>query len=401
MIPVKRITLSQMGRFCPMFSPEQFVLECGLTERWLSARWSCPPVIPEKVEFLETQDTLLYGTLYLVQSPAAASAFFAGSDIHIIDGAFLIVAEADHQAPAWIKSVPQLTVLGLQESAGRIFNAFSSYRLSLLRRRRVVSFAKAWDMLMSAAGMSETDLAELLDPYLDVQARYFQLAVIHSFDESQPILDDSFVRQLRVLIPHSQDVSARHEIVIVMSHNDYLRGCPCDEHALTQLLASRNAYCSLSFTSGYLRDLRPLYYLCNRSLEISKAMGSNTQRVLYANNYAIFNLIDLAAKSYYHEFSDYNGFMLLAHPAVVHLRNYDFDNGDNLTEVLYAFLLCDCNAAKAASQLYMHRNTVVNKVRKISELIADDLSDNNTRQMLLYSCQIASYTQKILQLNPK
>lgn len=384
-----------------MFFPDYFALECGLTKCWLHTRWSSPPVVPEKVEFLEAQQTLYYGILYLAESPASAAEFFADGNIQICNGAFLIVANADAQSPAWVTSVPMLSVLGLADSAGRIFNAFAGYRKSILTRQRVPSFEKAWATLLSVGSAPETDLGELLEPYLDIKARYFQLAVIRSHDDTQPILSKDFAREVHNLIPHSQAVVSPHEIVIVMSHNEYLRGCPCNEAALTEILNSCDAYMSLSMTSGYLRDLRPLYHLCSRSLEISKEMGFNNKRILHAKDHFSFNLIDLAAKSYHREFSDYNGFMLLAHPAIVELLNYDCDNEDNLTDVLYGYLLCNCNAAKAGSHLFMHRNTVVNKIKKITKLIGDDLTDNNTRQILLYSCQIAAYTQKILKIHPK
>ena len=44
----------------------------------------------------------------------------------------------------------------------------------------------------------------------------------------------------------------------------------------------------------------------------------------------------------------------------------------------------------------MHRNTVLNKLKKIQELIQLDLSDGLLCQQLLLSCQLAEYQEKVL-----
>ena len=382
-----------------MFSPETFVIEKGLTQQYFYPAWSNPPVVPDSVEFLEAQDVLLYGGFYIAESPQRAADFFSGGDKLVSDGAFLAVAGADAREPEWRAGAYPLTVLGVSESAGRIFNAYSAWRSDMLERSRVQPFEKIWGRMLENDTLSEPELQNILEVYLDVNARYFQVAVISTLDEELLLSDSPILGSIRAMIPHCQTVVSKREIVIVMAHNEYCRGCPCDEHRMTEALTENGTRMALSLTTGFLRDLRPLYRFCQHALTTAKALESG-HRILFANSYAVYNLIELAVKQYYTEFGDYNGIMLLAHPAIVRLYHYDAENGDNLSEVLYHYLFCDCNAARAASSLFMHRNTIVNKIRKITELTGEDFSDNGTRQLLLYSCQLARYVQKILKIKP-
>lgn len=54
----------------------------------------------------------------------------------------------------------------------------------------------------------------------------------------------------------------------------------------------------------------------------------------------------------------------LAHPALVHIARYDARCGTNLRQVLYQYLVFGGNVQRAAAALYMHRNTVMNKLKK-------------------------------------
>ncbi len=65
-------------------------------------------------------------------------------------------------------------------------------------------------------------------------------------------------------------------------------------------------------------------------------------------------------------------------------------------EVLYHNLIYSGNIQRTADALYMHRNTVLNKLKKIQELIQLDLSDGLLCQQLLLSCQLAEYQEKVL-----
>lgn len=56
------------------------------------------------------------------------------------------------------------------------------------------------------------------------------------------------------------------------------------------------------------------------------------------------------------------------------LREYDQSKGSDLCEVLSCYLRNDCSVQKTSAELFLHRNTVNNKVAKASEILDKDLS---------------------------
>ena len=56
------------------------------------------------------------------------------------------------------------------------------------------------------------------------------------------------------------------------------------------------------------------------------------------------------------------------------------------------------NLKKTADDLHMHRNTVLNKLKKINELVDLDFEDQRLRQRLIFSSQFMRYYEKVLEL---
>lgn len=70
------------------------------------------------------------------------------------------------------------------------------------------------------------------------------------------------------------------------------------------------------------------------------------------------------------------------------LLDYDAANGAELTETLAAYLHHNYNAAATAKALYLHRNTMTNRLEKIRELLDTDFSDAD-ENFLIYLCLLA------------
>ncbi|MBR0374395.1 MAG: helix-turn-helix domain-containing protein [Mogibacterium sp.] len=66
------------------------------------------------------------------------------------------------------------------------------------------------------------------------------------------------------------------------------------------------------------------------------------------------------------------------HRAITILRNYDAKNETKLLETLQIYLRSNCNIKDTAETLFMHRNSVIYRLRKIGELCDIDLTDTGT-----------------------
>ena len=74
-----------------------------------------------------------------------------------------------------------------------------------------------------------------------------------------------------------------------------------------------------------------------------------------------------------------------AHPALALLRAYDAAHGSALTETLGTLLRHNCGYTETAAALFIHRSTLLYRLRRIQELTALDLEDPDTRLYLQLS----------------
>ena len=78
------------------------------------------------------------------------------------------------------------------------------------------------------------------------------------------------------------------------------------------------------------------------------------------------------------------------HPALDKLRSYDRSNQSDMLETLKVYLDNDRNAQRCANMLYLHRNSLQYRVRRIQEIAGIDLDDPNERAYLRLSLLLSS-----------
>ncbi len=73
------------------------------------------------------------------------------------------------------------------------------------------------------------------------------------------------------------------------------------------------------------------------------------------------------------------------HPMVRRLMSYDLENNTDYLETFKVYLNNNCNVTETASQLYMHRNTLLHRIKRIEEILGTPFVDWETRRRLLLS----------------
>ncbi len=77
------------------------------------------------------------------------------------------------------------------------------------------------------------------------------------------------------------------------------------------------------------------------------------------------------------------------------IYKYDNANGSELLKSLYVYLRYNRSLSAAADELKIHRNTLLYRLRRASEISGIDPSDNNVTQALIFSYEILRYRLKI------
>ncbi len=73
------------------------------------------------------------------------------------------------------------------------------------------------------------------------------------------------------------------------------------------------------------------------------------------------------------------------------IKDYDASHNTNYLSIILTYLECDCNATHAATKLFLHRNTVRNAVQFVNEHWQIDVSQTETKKMLVFSELIDHY----------
>jgi len=77
------------------------------------------------------------------------------------------------------------------------------------------------------------------------------------------------------------------------------------------------------------------------------------------------------------------------HPVLKILRSYDDEHHTDFYETLRIYLKKERNIAETARTLHLHRNTLLYRLKRLGELVPDDLDDDRVRLHLLLSFEIA------------
>ena len=140
-----------------------------------------------------------------------------------------------------------------------------------------------------------------------------------------------------------------------------------------------NVFCKIEGFAG-------AYTQARQALELEKLLKLGGSVCRYAD-YIFFDLLgSVENKEKLSSFS---------HPALALLRRYDGENGTELFRTLEAYLSCDCSIKLSSEALFIHRNSLAYRLRRIFELTQLDLSDSATRFLLEMSFKIEHFTVSI------
>lgn len=82
----------------------------------------------------------------------------------------------------------------------------------------------------------------------------------------------------------------------------------------------------------------------------------------------------------------------LCHPDLIFLAQYDKENNTDLLHTLEVYLTCGLNATETAAELFIHRNTLYQRVTRIEHLIQSKLSNPTTRLYMQISFSFMDFS---------
>lgn len=198
------------------------------------------------------------------------------------------------------------------------------------------------------------------------------------------LLDLSNILDIKSLMP-----MLAHTILLQMPSCGVFQRCPkiivlCNvskyngpdpRETLTLLAAGDNIYLSCSLPRPGIFHIRYL---------IDQAQASIAYGKLQSSQKALYSFYD-HAMDYIIESKSLTDCIQACHPDVIELWNRHKRTNDDMFETLKCYLNNERSLVNTAQALYVHRNTLVYRVKKLTEFLHSDLDDVYTRDYMKLS----------------
>ncbi|MBP3199515.1 MAG: helix-turn-helix domain-containing protein [Butyrivibrio sp.] len=181
-------------------------------------------------------------------------------------------------------------------------------------------------------------------------------------------------------------------IILYSQDKDTSDELDIDYRELSSILEKYGLNAGFSYVCQLPELLRTLFLTADAALELGTGMSITPyiSRIYTYHQYNLYYIIHLCAQAYSASHKTDN-LIYLTHPDITRLYYYDEKNGNNLLMVMFEYLLSGQNTNIAAKALYMHRNTVINKLNKIEEVLGHKLDYEKDHYLFLVSCMIMDY----------
>lgn len=298
------------------------------------------------------------------------------------------------------------TDLDLAPLYNRLQDAVGLYASS--RDNRTFEGASFADFIHNVLARKLVEDREILEAFRDfpttVDLSYRVL--IFQFDDTE-----AADRSMSVLIRKLHDIFLRinvanyfgRAVAIVQppdwDHDDMIM--PAQQYGeLNALCTQLGCRCAMGNPCLNWQILRTELHIVKNTLQVAPLVGNDPeQRLYYSEDYMTYLTMGWCMRTYIEEYQ-HDNYLYLVHPGVAQIIRYDQENDSDLRNVLYGYLLNECNASKTAEALYMHRNTVVYKIKKIEKLLTVKLNDPVVRERVLWSCMMSRYCENVLGIMP-
>lgn len=263
------------------------------------------------------------------------------------------------------------------------------------------TFQRFWEDVMERRLINRMEIRSALSTLPRPVQNFLRVVVIAFKNDNIRVPYNYLLSRLRGFFPSTNMAVYQKDIILLYSHQERdfrpSLGGPEQTEKLTALLRRYDGFMMIGNGTRHAEAIASMYLLSKRTNELACLLCQDkAERIFFTEDYIIYSLIDLCVQRYL-EAEQNEDILYLAHPAVTALTRYDRAHNANLRDVLFYFLLNDGNVNKTATDLYMHRNTVNNKVNLIKKLTCMEMDDPRLRQRLLISCQIMRYYENVMQ----
>ncbi len=252
-----------------------------------------------------------------------------------------------------------------------------------------------YEILLNSKLGSE-EIQEMVDS-LDFNLKKYLNIIVINFSNSKTLSIESpkIFSELEPLFAQCNMSVFAKKITILYTSDEKQVSMPKElAQRFNAFLEKYDAFASFGMPFRKCSVIRTKYYIVANILRIAMRLEDrNNTRIFNEEDYGTYVIIDLCARQYEALLGN-NDIIYLGHPGLIELTRYDIKHKSDLRDVLYCYLCNDRNLSKTAKEMFMHRNTVLNKINKINKILDDDLDSYTVRFRLSFSFMIIKYYEQ-------
>lgn len=179
--------------------------------------------------------------------------------------------------------------------------------------------------------------------------------------------------------PHARSLFYENNIVIILSLPANRELDKQARRNLTKICQDNDLYGGLSNFFQNILHL-PAYY---RQAQCAVSLGTHT-----SNTPSLFFYQDFYLQHIQESFCPKESLSTFFHPKLKLLLDYDKKNDSQLAESLYMYLAHERNISAASAAMFIHRNTLIYRLKKIDSIVSIDYDNYRERQYLILSYEL-------------
>jgi hypothetical protein len=190
----------------------------------------------------------------------------------------------------------------------------------------------------------------------------------------------SYIKQISVLFPKAMVSVYQDSIIMIVRCIDYPLRHEREIQQLEKLLRKNNMYCGISMVFHNFMYLR--YYYVQSRFAAAQCKSHSDNLICYYENCQLDHVLQSLGA-----IADPQSF---CHPEIIDLWESGDERQRELIHSLYYYLLNGKNITLTTKDLCIHRNTLIYRIEKLSNILHNDLKTLDPEQTFFYlfSCII-------------
>jgi hypothetical protein len=209
---------------------------------------------------------------------------------------------------------------------------------------------------------------------------------ILNFSSPEESLDEklfkTYMYRIKKLTERAVIFTYENSIIAVLRERDYSLDDPAFLQELDDLLSRIGIKCGISLKFYNFMSIK--YPYIQSKIAIMEGVKKDPHKLrYYFRDYYIDHIMNSLDNS--------TSLKSLCHPQVLKLKEYDKINNTEYVRCLFTYLQNGLNISQTARKLFIHRNTLIYRLNRITEIMEMDLRREEELFHLLFSCLIAEY----------